>query len=146
MICNSLMCSTMFVVVLMLGSTNQAMARSAEGLARLEKLLSSPPSSSSSSSSDSPSLPSSPLTALARGHSLPKRAVLDQSCKGIYDRELFKKLDRVCEDCYNLYRKPYVGIDCRKHCFSTKTFNQCVGDLLLDEKLYTAMRDHIAYF
>nr|ARN17962.1 CHH1L precursor [Caridion steveni] len=137
---------TLVVVVLVLGTSNHgAMARSAEGLARIEKLL----SSSSSSSSASPSLPaepSSPLAALTRGHSVPKRAVLDQSCKGIFDRELFKKLDRVCEDCYNLYRKPYVGIDCRKDCFGTKIFAQCVTDQLLNEKEYLDIRDYIALF
>nr|AFG16932.1 hyperglycemic hormone [Pandalus japonicus] len=141
MICNSLMWSTMFVVVLVMGFNHQAQARSAEGLARIEKLL--------SSASDSPSLPSQPssaLAALTRGHNVPKRAVLDQSCKGIYDRELFKKLDRVCEDCYNLYRKPYVGVDCRKNCFGTRTFSQCVADLLLDVVNHKEMRDYLALF
>nr|QOD39446.1 crustacean hyperglycemic hormone [Lysmata vittata] len=144
MICNGTMWSTLMVLVLVLSSnSNPAMARSAEGLARIEKLL----SSSSSASPSVPSQPSSPLTAALtqRGHSLPKRAVLDQSCKGIYDRELFKKLDRVCEDCYNLYRKPYVGIDCRRNCFLTKTFDQCVVDLLLDEKEFGEIRDHVAF-
>ncbi|KAA0183715.1 hypothetical protein HAZT_HAZT006157 [Hyalella azteca] len=43
----------------------------------------------------------------------PKRALFDDSCKGVYDRELFAKLDRVCDDCYNLYRKPTVSYECR---------------------------------
>ena len=43
----------------------------------------------------------------------PKRALFDESCKGVYDRHLFSKLDRVCEDCYNLYRTSSVSYECR---------------------------------
>ncbi|KAB7504371.1 hypothetical protein Anas_09732 [Armadillidium nasatum] len=42
-----------------------------------------------------------------------KRRIFDTSCKGFYDRGLFAQLDRVCEDCYNLYRKPHVAAECR---------------------------------
>ncbi|RXG51909.1 Crustacean hyperglycemic hormone, partial [Armadillidium vulgare] len=41
-----------------------------------------------------------------------KRRIFDTSCKGFYDRGLFAQLDRVCEDCYNLYRKPHVAAEC----------------------------------
>ncbi|KAB7503332.1 Crustacean hyperglycemic hormone, partial [Armadillidium nasatum] len=33
-----------------------------------------------------------------------KRRSSDSSCKGIYDREIFDRLERVCDDCYNLFR------------------------------------------
>ncbi|XP_064085675.1 crustacean hyperglycemic hormones isoform X2 [Macrobrachium nipponense] len=134
MIRSSVMGPTMFLVVLLLVATHQTSAWSVDGLARIEKLL----STSSSASAASPTR--------GQGLNLKKRAILDQSCKGIFDRELFKKLDRVCDDCYNLYRKPYVAIDCRKDCFGTKTFGHCVEDLLLDQTHYKELRDHVALF
>nr|AMB38750.1 crustacean hyperglycemic hormone precursor [Talitrus saltator] len=63
----------------------------------------------------------------------PKRALFDDSCKGVYDRELFAKLDRVCEDCYNLYRKPSVSYECRRDCYSNAMFESCLYDLMLHE-------------
>ncbi|KAF2364714.1 Arthropod neurohormone/Alpha-latrotoxin associated low molecular weight protein [Trinorchestia longiramus] len=63
----------------------------------------------------------------------PKRALFDDSCKGVYDRELFSKLDRVCEDCYNLYRKPSVSYECRRDCYSNTMFESCLYDLMLHE-------------
>ena len=35
---------------------------------------------------------------------LSKRSFFDIQCKGVYDKGIFAKLDRVCDDCYNLYR------------------------------------------
>nr|P56687.1 RecName: Full=Crustacean hyperglycemic hormone; Short=CHH; AltName: Full=JAL-CHH-I [Jasus lalandii] len=58
-------------------------------------------------------------------------AVFDQSCKGVYDRSLFSKLDRVCDDCYNLYRKHYVATGCRRNCYGNLVFRQCLDDLML---------------
>nr|ACS35346.1 crustacean hyperglycemic hormone isoform 1 [Rimicaris kairei] len=136
MISNGVMWLAMIVVVLVLGSNSQVFGRSVDSVDRMEKLL-----ASSSSSLVHPS----GLAALTASHSLNKRAVFDQSCKGIYDRELFRKLDRVCEDCYNLYRKPYVGVECRRKCFGTSTFRQCVEAQLLDVEDHIGMRDSLAY-
>nr|BEG56312.1 crustacean hyperglycaemic hormone isoform 2 [Panulirus japonicus] len=94
-------------------------ARSADGMARMEKLFSADTSSTATA-----------LDAAAE-HSVNKRAVFDQSCKGVYDRSLFGKLDRVCDDCYNLYRKHYVSTGCRKNCYGNLVFRQCLDDLLL---------------
>ncbi|XP_064085674.1 crustacean hyperglycemic hormones isoform X1 [Macrobrachium nipponense] len=123
MIRSSVMGPTMFLVVLLLVATHQTSAWSVDGLARIEKLL----STSSSASAASPTR--------GQGLNLKKRAILDQSCKGIFDRELFKKLDRVCDDCYNLYRKPYVAIDCREGCYQNLVFRQCIQDLQLMDQL-----------
>nr|P83485.1 RecName: Full=Crustacean hyperglycemic hormone A; Short=CHHA [Cherax destructor] len=57
--------------------------------------------------------------------------VFDQACKGVYDRAIFKKLDRVCDDCYNLYRKPYVAVSCRGNCYNNLVFRQCLEELFL---------------
>src|SRR5579871_4797127 len=42
-----------------------------------------------------------------------KRSFVHLGCMGKYDRAIFAKLDRVCEDCYNLYREPGLHRDCR---------------------------------
>ncbi|XP_045610482.1 crustacean hyperglycemic hormones-like isoform X1 [Procambarus clarkii] len=106
------------VVAASLGSSG-VHGRSVEGSSRMERLL-----SSGSSSSE-------PLSFLSQDQSVNKRQVFDQACKGIYDRAIFKKLDRVCEDCYNLYRKPYVATTCRQNCYANSVFRQCLDDLLL---------------
>ncbi|XP_037787977.1 molt-inhibiting hormone-like isoform X1 [Penaeus monodon] len=119
-----MVCSAALVSLLVLAlSSRSAFARSVDGVGRLEKLLSSSSSSSSGSSS--------PLLALGGDHSVNKRDTFDHSCKGIYDRELFRKLDRVCEDCYNLYRKPYVATECKSNCYANFVFKQCLDDLLM---------------
>nr|QHR84459.1 hyperglycemic hormone A [Panulirus homarus] len=105
------------VVVTMVLMSSGVTGRSSSGLVRLEKLL------SSSSST--------PLSLVSADHSVDKRAVFDQSCKGVYDRSLFQKLDRVCDDCYNLYRKSYVSTGCRENCYGNLVFRQCLDDLLL---------------
>ncbi|XP_076066843.1 molt-inhibiting hormone-like isoform X1 [Oratosquilla oratoria] len=66
------------------------------------------------------------------GRSLAKRSLFDASCKGSYDRQMYKQLDRVCDDCYNLYRKPHVEFECSRDCFRTEMFFFCVMDLRLD--------------
>ncbi|XP_066939060.1 crustacean hyperglycemic hormone-like [Macrobrachium rosenbergii] len=67
---------------------------------------------------------------------LSKRSIPDSDCKGVYYADLWKKLVRVCRDCYNLYRKPYVSIECRRGCFESDVFRMCVGDLLLPVQEY----------
>ncbi|KAK7067662.1 hypothetical protein SK128_013474 [Halocaridina rubra] len=104
----------LFLVIQQFGHSTTA--RSVEAVGRIEKLLSSAPRQS-----------------LANGHNLNKRAAFDESCKGIYDRELLGMLERVCEDCYNLYRKPYVGVECRTNCYQNKYFRQCLDDLQIIE-------------
>ncbi|XP_076066857.1 molt-inhibiting hormone-like isoform X2 [Oratosquilla oratoria] len=70
------------------------------------------------------------------GRSLAKRSLFDATCMGSYDRQMYKQLDRVCDDCYNLYRKPYVQVECSRDCFRSEMFNMCVMDLKLDFKHY----------
>nr|ANQ38660.1 CHH3 preproprotein [Chorismus antarcticus] len=95
-------------------------------------------SSSSSSSFSSPPKESSPAPSFLERleHSIKKRSVQGSSCRGIDSRVLWNKLDRVCGDCYNLYRKAIVAIGCRKGCFTSDYFTMCVGDLLLPTKEY----------
>ncbi|XP_027221929.2 crustacean hyperglycemic hormones [Penaeus vannamei] len=68
----------------------------------------------------------SPVSSFAGAHSLHKRSLSFRSCTGVYDRELLARLDRVCEDCYNIYRDVGVAAECRSDCFHNEVFLYCV--------------------
>nr|AUN35180.1 CHH family peptide 1 [Metopograpsus thukuhar] len=105
-----------------------ASARSTEGFGRMERLL----ASLRGSAEQTPAL--GELRAAGEGsvaHPLEKRQIYDRSCKGVYDRSLFGKLEHVCDDCYNLYRTHRVASACRENCYSNLVFRQCMDDLLL---------------
>jgi len=70
-----------------------------------------------------------------------KRSYQDLHCRGMYDPSMFAKLAGVCDDCYNLMRAPEVHGMCRRDCFSTETFQQCLQTLLLekDSQIYMEM-------
>ncbi|XP_055939899.1 crustacean hyperglycemic hormone-like [Argiope bruennichi] len=68
-----------------------------------------------------------------------KRSFTDLGCMGIYDKAKFTRLDRVCEECYQLYRESEVHTSCRSNCFKNEYFTQCIDALLLEkdqEKLF----------
>ncbi|XP_047483662.1 crustacean hyperglycemic hormone 6-like [Penaeus chinensis] len=66
-----------------------------------------------------------------------KRQVFDASCKGIYDRKLWAKLNNACLDCQNIYRgNPAIEGECRENCFGTGVFYECIRDLKLPAKNY----------
>ncbi|XP_011310177.1 ion transport peptide isoform X2 [Fopius arisanus] len=68
------------------------------------------------------------------GHPLGKRSFMELQCKGIYDKSIFARLDRICEDCYNLFREPQLHTLCRQDCFQTKYFTSCIQALLLEDE------------
>ncbi|CAH1954999.1 unnamed protein product [Acanthoscelides obtectus] len=68
-------------------------------------------------------------------HHLTKRSFADLRCRGVYDKSIFARLDRICEDCYNLFREPSIHSLCRSECFSTKFFKGCVESLLMVEEM-----------
>lgn len=68
-------------------------------------------------------------------HPLSKRSFFDIQCKGVYDKTIFARLDRVCEDCYNLFREPQLHSLCRKNCFTTDFFKGCLDVLLLEDEV-----------
>ncbi|XP_042868654.1 crustacean hyperglycemic hormones-like [Penaeus japonicus] len=72
------------------------------------------------------SLESSPVASLAGVQTLNKRAISYSSCTGVYDRDLMGRLDRVCEDCYNVFRDAEVAVECRSNCFHNEVFLYCV--------------------
>uniref|UniRef100_A0A1B6CH59 Ion transport peptide-like protein n=1 Tax=Clastoptera arizonana TaxID=38151 RepID=A0A1B6CH59_9HEMI len=67
-------------------------------------------------------------------HTIEKRSFFDIQCKGVYDKSIFARLDRICEDCYNLFREPQLHQLCRNNCFSSEYFSGCVEVLLLTEE------------
>lgn len=73
------------------------------------------------------------------------QSYMELSCDGAYDRQLFSRLERVCDDCYNLYKEPQVHGMCRSDCFGSETFRQCLQTLLLEEdsQQFTDMIDII---
>lgn len=47
-------------------------------------------------------------------HSLARRsAFFDNECKGVYNKSIFYRLDRVCDDCYSLFREPQLHTLCK---------------------------------
>ncbi|XP_003427340.1 ion transport peptide isoform X2 [Nasonia vitripennis] len=68
------------------------------------------------------------------GHPFSKRSFMDIQCKGVYDKALFARLDRICEDCYNLFREPQLHTLCRHNCFGTEYFTSCIQALLLEDE------------
>nr|CAD7434752.1 unnamed protein product [Timema monikensis] len=75
-----------------------------------------------------------PTTGTILGHPLSKRSFFDIQCKGVYDKSIFARLDRICEDCYNLFREPQLHSLCRSNCFSSQYFTSCLESLLLTEE------------
>ena len=46
-------------------------------------------------------------------HHLTKRSFFGIQCKGVYDKSIYARLDRICEDCYNLFREPELHSLCK---------------------------------
>ncbi|XP_042882682.1 crustacean hyperglycemic hormones-like [Penaeus japonicus] len=66
-----------------------------------------------------------------------RRQVFDASCKGVYDRGLWAKLNNACLDCQNIYRaNPAIEGECRENCFGTEIFYGCLKALKLPTKTY----------
>nr|AUN35181.1 CHH family peptide 2 [Metopograpsus thukuhar] len=132
----SRMTSTLALMLLALHVTlpglPHASARSTDGFGRMERLLTSLRGTTDQATA------LGDLRAPGEGaaaHPLEKRQIYDRSCKGVYDRSLFNKLEHVCDDCYNLYRTHRVASACREGCYENFVFNECVEDLMLPREL-----------
>uniref|UniRef100_A0A8D8RWB5 Ion transport peptide n=2 Tax=Cacopsylla melanoneura TaxID=428564 RepID=A0A8D8RWB5_9HEMI len=85
----------------------------------------------------SPAVHSSPVNMRNNqiaGHPLSKRSFFDIQCKGVYDKSIFARLDRICEDCYDLFRAPQIHTLCRENCFANIAFVQCEEALTYTEE------------
>lgn len=67
----------------------------------------------------------------ASAANLHKRSFATLGCMGNYDKSKFARLDRVCEECYQMYRQPDIHTSCRQDCFMNDVFTGCVDALLL---------------
>lgn len=56
-------------------------------------------------------------------------------CQGTLDLNGFSKLNKICEDCYSLYKAPEVYTLCREDCFGTRFFDGCMDTLLVKDEL-----------
>ncbi|XP_065075583.1 ion transport peptide isoform X2 [Ochlerotatus camptorhynchus] len=83
-----------------------------------------------------------PLAAVALPHhSVAKRSsFFDIECKGQFNKAIFYRLDRICEDCYSLFREPQILSFCKEECFGTDYFLACVEALVLDEETEKFMK------
>nr|Q94676.1 RecName: Full=Crustacean hyperglycemic hormones 3; AltName: Full=Pej-SGP-III; Contains: RecName: Full=CHH precursor-related peptide 3; Short=CPRP 3; Contains: RecName: Full=Crustacean hyperglycemic hormone 3; Short=CHH 3; Flags: Precursor [Penaeus japonicus]BAA13481.1 Pej-SGP-III precursor [Penaeus japonicus] len=93
-------------------------------------------------SSSARSFDASP-SATSGNHSLNKRSLFDPACTGIYDRQLLRKLGRLCDDCYNVFREPKVATGCRSNCYHNLIFLDCLEYLIpshLQEEHMAAMQ------
>ncbi|BES90366.1 Ion transport peptide [Nesidiocoris tenuis] len=68
----------------------------------------------------------------------------DLQCRGIYDKSIFARLDRICEDCYNVFREPSLHSLCRSNCFNSEYFDGCVNVLLLEGEA-KSIKDMVNY-
>nr|QTY40864.1 venom polypeptide precursor [Doratifera vulnerans] len=77
------------------------------------------------------------LAALATvaAHHVARRSVDDYQCKGVYDASMFARLERLCQDCYNVFREPIVYSQCMKDCFTGDFFKGCVEVLQETDQL-----------
>ncbi|XP_055379667.1 ion transport peptide isoform X2 [Condylostylus longicornis] len=79
-------------------------------------------------------------------HSMSRRkrdTFFDLECKGTFNKALFYRLDRICEDCYQLFRETTVHRLCKKDCFGDKMFTACIQALQLHDEMkqYFEWRD-----
>ncbi|XP_026763050.2 CHH-like protein isoform X1 [Galleria mellonella] len=71
----------------------------------------------------------------AAPHHVARRSFFNLQCKGVYDAAIFARLDRICDDCYNLFREPQLYTLCRQDCFTTDYFKGCVEVLQETDQL-----------
>lgn len=65
---------------------------------------------------------------------LHKRSFTGLGCLGVYDKSKFARAERVCEECYQMYREPEVHNACRNDCFHNEIFSKCLDALLLSHE------------
>uniref|UniRef100_A0A1B0D2X5 Uncharacterized protein n=1 Tax=Phlebotomus papatasi TaxID=29031 RepID=A0A1B0D2X5_PHLPP len=54
------------------------------------------------------------IVSFPRHHTLAKRSTFfDIECKGVFNKSIFFRLDRICEDCYSLFREPQLHSLCK---------------------------------
>ncbi|KAG9511206.1 hypothetical protein GZH46_00223 [Fragariocoptes setiger] len=82
---------------------------------------------------------------VAQAREIRKRSFAGLGCLGFYDKAKFARLERVCEECYQLYREPDIHSMCRQDCFRNTVFSRCLDALLLtsESKKFDDMVDEL---
>ncbi|CRK97549.1 CLUMA_CG010937, isoform A [Clunio marinus] len=76
-------------------------------------------------------------------HDVHKRSsFFDIDCKGVFNKSIFFRLDRICEDCYSLFREVELHSLCKKQCFTTEFFKGCLEALQLQDEV-NAIKSYI---
>ncbi|XP_032289936.1 ion transport peptide isoform X1 [Drosophila virilis] len=84
------------------------------------------------------------FTALPHNHNLSKRSnFFDLECKGIFNKTMFFRLDRICEDCYQLFRETSIHRLCKANCFAHQTFGECLKVLLIDDEEIVQLQHYL---
>ncbi|KAL3225040.1 hypothetical protein MRX96_026149 [Rhipicephalus microplus] len=60
---------------------------------------------------------------------------LELGCRGNFEQSYLARLERVCEECYQLYQDPKAYNMCRDNCFKNEYFLQCAEALLLKDEM-----------
>ncbi|KAF7988473.1 hypothetical protein HCN44_001046 [Aphidius gifuensis] len=55
------------------------------------------------------------------------------NCAGYFDFNKFSQLEKICHDCFNLYRQSSLQKKCRNNCFENEFFDGCRESLLINE-------------
>ncbi|KAM7286735.1 crustacean hyperglycemic hormones [Ixodes scapularis] len=71
----------------------------------------------------------------AQARNLHKRSFLELGCRGNFEQSYLARLERVCEECFGLYREPQVYNICRENCFKNENFLKCAEALLLHDEM-----------
>ncbi|XP_042887188.1 molt-inhibiting hormone-like [Penaeus japonicus] len=62
--------------------------------------------------------------------------ILYSSCRGVMgNRDIYSKVERVCNDCTNLYRLPQLDGLCRNRCFNNQWFLLCLNSAKREDEL-----------
>ncbi|CAH0590024.1 unnamed protein product [Chrysodeixis includens] len=75
-------------------------------------------------------------------HHITRRSFFSRNCKGVYDASYFARLDRICDDCYNVFREPSLYNLCGDNCFTTEYFRGCV-EVLQETDNIEQFKDYI---
>ena len=51
-------------------------------------------------------------------------------CQGRYDLPKFARVDKICDECYHVYRDLELQTSCRKYCYRNDVFDACVETVL----------------
>lgn len=70
-----------------------------------------------------------------QARNLHKRSFLELGCRGNFEQSYLARLERVCEECFQLYREPQVYNICRASCYKNDNFDRCADALLLKDEM-----------